>query len=44
MSFSPDKSNFYEPSEINDITLEWVRRHNEKDKEDIFHPHISLGI
>jgi hypothetical protein len=44
MSFFPNKDDFYEPDGINSITLKWVRRHNEKDKESIFHPHISLGI
>lgn len=44
MSFHPNKSNFYDPEEVNTLTLEWVKNHDHKKEEAIFHPHISLGI
>ena len=42
--FEPTKEMFFSSGEINDMTLDWVKRYSETSVFKKFHPHITLGI
>jgi len=42
--FDPIKEMFFNPDEINDMTLDWTKRYSETSAFGKFHPHITLGI